>query len=79
MRKNFFFLLILFAAFVAACGAEKKNSERQYRNLFAEAGENKNGKLAYICDINNNDVRNEGMSYGMMMALLHCSGEFNIY
>jgi hypothetical protein len=27
-----------------------------------------NGDMAYIEDINYNDVRNEGMSFGMMMA-----------
>jgi oligosaccharide reducing-end xylanase len=30
---------------------------------------NANGPLAYICDINHNDVRSEGMSYGMMIAV----------
>lgn len=33
------------------------------------AGTNANGALAYICDINNRDVRSEGMSYGMMVAV----------
>ena len=30
---------------------------------------NANGPLAYIWDIGNNDVRSEGMSYGMMIAV----------
>lgn len=37
--------------------------------VYYESGENENGKLAYIYDANNNDVRSEGMSYGMMIAV----------
>lgn len=37
--------------------------------LYFAAGKNDAGPLAYICDINNNDVRSEGMSYGMMIAV----------
>lgn len=37
--------------------------------IYYPAGENANGPLAYICDIGNNDVRSEGMSYGMMIAV----------
>ncbi len=37
--------------------------------VYYEAGGNANGKLAYIHDVNNNDVRSEGMSYGMMIAV----------
>ena len=37
--------------------------------VYYPAGENDNGPLAYILDINNNDVRSEGMSYGMMVAV----------
>ena len=37
--------------------------------VFFEAGENQNGKLAYIWDVGNDDVRSEGMSYGMMIAV----------
>ena len=33
------------------------------------AGQNESGKLAYIKDIGNGDVRSEGMSYGMMIAV----------
>lgn len=32
-------------------------------------GKNANGPLAYLTDWNNHDVRTEGMSYGMMIAL----------
>ena len=37
--------------------------------VYFPAGKNTNGPLAYICDINNKDVRSEGMSYGMMVAV----------
>ena len=37
--------------------------------VYFPAGKNNNGPLAYICDINNKDVRSEGMSYGMMIAV----------
>ncbi len=37
--------------------------------LYFEAGENDDGPLAYIMDIANNDIRSEGMSYGMMFAV----------
>src|SRR5580704_182944 len=33
------------------------------------SGSNANGMLAYICDIGDNDIRSEGMSYGMMIAV----------
>ncbi len=37
--------------------------------VYYAAGSNANGALAYLSDINNHDVRTEGMSYGMMIAL----------
>jgi oligosaccharide reducing-end xylanase len=37
--------------------------------VFYWSGENANGRLAYLSDINNKDVRSEGMSYGMMIAV----------
>jgi oligosaccharide reducing-end xylanase len=37
--------------------------------LYYPAGSNSNGPLAYMPDINHNDVRSEGMSYGMMIAV----------
>lgn len=46
--------------------------------VYFPAGTNQNGPLAYICDINNNDVRSEGMSYGMMIAVqLNRKAEFD--
>lgn len=37
--------------------------------VYFTAGTNANGELAYIHDIASNDVRSEGMSYGMMIAV----------
>jgi oligosaccharide reducing-end xylanase len=37
--------------------------------VYYTAGSNANGPLAYITDIGNHDVRTEGMSYGMMIAV----------
>lgn len=37
--------------------------------IFYSAGSNDNGPLAYILDVGNGDVRSEGMSYGMWLAL----------
>ena len=39
------------------------------QTVFYWAGANANGRLAYLSDINNGDVRSEGMSYGMMIAV----------
>ena len=39
------------------------------QTVFYWAGENERGRLAYLSDINNRDVRSEGMSYGMMIAV----------
>jgi oligosaccharide reducing-end xylanase len=38
-------------------------------SVYYPAGKNANGPLAYIEDIIHNDVRSEGMSYGMMIAV----------
>jgi oligosaccharide reducing-end xylanase len=37
--------------------------------IFFPAGENAKGPLAFIFDMGHNDVRSEGMSYGMMIAV----------
>ena len=39
------------------------------RRVYYESGANANGPLAYIKDVGNDDIRSEGMSYGMMIAL----------
>src|ERR1039457_1730141 len=46
--------------------------------VYFAAGSNANGALAYLSDINNHDVRTEGMSYGMMIAVqLNKKSEFD--
>src|SRR5690554_324200 len=37
--------------------------------VYYPVGNNDNGPLAYIYDVHNEDVRSEGMSYGMMIAV----------
>jgi oligosaccharide reducing-end xylanase len=37
--------------------------------LYFPSGQNENGPMAYIPDIQHTDVRSEGMSYGMMIAV----------
>ena len=39
------------------------------QTVYYEVGSNANGPLAYVSDINNKDVRSEGMSYAMMIAV----------
>jgi oligosaccharide reducing-end xylanase len=46
--------------------------------VYFSAGTNANGALAYITDVKHNDVRTEGLSYGMMIAVqLDRQAEFN--
>ncbi|WP_448701384.1 glycosyl hydrolase family 8 [Mucilaginibacter sp. AW1-3] len=56
-----------------------KKIEKAYQQLFFgdpetqaiyfPAGRNEQGELAYISDVPHNDIRTEGMSYGMMIAV----------
>jgi oligosaccharide reducing-end xylanase len=39
------------------------------KTIYFKAGENANGHLAYISDVLHHDVRSEGISYGMMIAV----------
>jgi oligosaccharide reducing-end xylanase len=39
------------------------------KTFYFPAGSNENGPLGYVCAIYENDVRSEGMSYGMMMTV----------
>ncbi len=41
----------------------------QEQSVYYPAGANDRGPMAYIYDVNNADVRSEGMSYGMMIAV----------
>jgi len=45
------------------------HGDPETERLFFPSGENENGPLAYIPDIQHNDVRSEGMSYGMMITV----------
>jgi oligosaccharide reducing-end xylanase len=46
--------------------------------VYYQAGSNANGPLAYITDIKHHDVRTEGLSYGMMIAVqLNRKAEFD--
>ncbi len=39
------------------------------RTVYYPSGANEHGPMAYMMDIGNNDIRSEGMSYGMMIAV----------
>ncbi len=45
------------------------HGDGQEERIYFETGANADGPLAYITDWANNDVRTEGMSYGMMIAV----------
>lgn len=45
------------------------HGDAETQTLYYEAGKNENGDLAYVMDINNDDVRSEGMSYAMMISV----------
>ncbi|HVT80533.1 MAG TPA: glycosyl hydrolase family 8, partial [Phycisphaerae bacterium] len=54
------------------------HGDTQTQALFIPAGKNDNGPLAYIPDVQHTDVRSEGMSYGMMIAVqLNKKDEFD--
>ncbi len=45
------------------------HGDPETQTVYYSVGQNANGPLAYVTDINNHDVRSEGMSYGMMIAV----------
>ena len=45
------------------------HGDKATQSIFYDAGRNEHGPLAYVTDIANHDVRTEGMSYGMMIAV----------
>ncbi|MGC4055136.1 MAG: glycosyl hydrolase family 8 [Paludibaculum sp.] len=54
------------------------HGDPETQTVYYAAGQNANGPLAYLSDINNRDVRSEGMSYGMMIAVqLNKKAEFD--
>jgi oligosaccharide reducing-end xylanase len=54
---------------IAAAFAQLFHGDPQNEAVYFAAGKNANGPLAYIKDVGSNDVRSEGMSYGMMIAV----------
>ncbi|HEX3430618.1 MAG TPA: glycosyl hydrolase family 8, partial [Rhizomicrobium sp.] len=54
------------------------HGEPEAQSVVFAAGSNANGPLMYLTDWNNKDVRTEGMSYGMMIAVeLNKKAEFD--
>ncbi len=45
------------------------HGDPQTQAIFFWTGKNANGRLGYVTDWNNHDVRTEGMSYGMMISV----------
>ncbi|MES1195709.1 MAG: glycosyl hydrolase family 8, partial [Steroidobacter sp.] len=45
------------------------HGDLQTQSVLYPAGNNDNGPLMYVMDVASNDVRSEGMSYGMMIAV----------
>lgn len=45
------------------------HGDPQTQAIFFRTGKNTNGRLGYVTDWNNHDVRTEGMSYGMMISV----------
>jgi len=54
---------------IAKAFAQLFQGNEETERLYFPSGENENGPLAYIPDIQHTDVRSEGMSYGMMIAV----------
>ena len=54
------------------------HGDKQTQAIAFDAGRNGNGPLMYVTDWANHDVRTEGMSYGMMIAVqLNKKAEFD--
>src|SRR5690606_20639654 len=54
---------------IQASFAQLFHGDPQDQAIYHDAGSNADGPLAYILDVNSDDVRSEGMSYGMMIAV----------
>jgi endo-1,4-beta-D-glucanase Y len=66
------------AAKINAAFQQLFHGDPNTQTVYYPAGANANGALAYLSDINNNDVRTEGISYGMMIAVqLNKKAEFD--
>ncbi|HWC58568.1 MAG TPA: glycosyl hydrolase family 8, partial [Verrucomicrobiae bacterium] len=54
------------------------HGDAETQAVYFVSGENTNGPLGYITDIKHNDVRTEGLSYGMMISVqLNKKAEFD--
>jgi oligosaccharide reducing-end xylanase len=54
------------------------HGDAETQAVYFASGDNTNGPLAYITDIKHNDVRTEGLSYGMMISVqLNKKAEFD--
>ena len=66
------------AAKIHAAFEQLFHGDPDTQTVYYQSGKNGNGTLAYLSDINNRDVRSEGMSYGMMIAVqLNKKAEFD--
>ena len=54
---------------IEAAFAQLFHGDPNSQAVYFAAGANSNGPLAYITDIKHNDVRTEGLSYGMIIAV----------
>jgi oligosaccharide reducing-end xylanase len=54
---------------IEAAFAQLFHGDPGHEAVYYEDGTNADGPLAYILDVNNDDVRSEGMSYGRMIAV----------
>lgn len=57
------------AAKIDAAFQQLFHGDPNTQTVYYPAGSNANGPLAYLTDVANRDVRSEGMSYGMMIAV----------
>jgi len=63
---------------IAATFQQLFHGDSATQKIYFPAGSNDNGPLAYMLDVNNNDIRSEGMSYGMTIAVqLNKKAEFD--
>jgi oligosaccharide reducing-end xylanase len=63
---------------IQAAFAQLFHGDSASQAIYFQAGKNENGPKAYVCDVHHNDIRSEGMSYGMMIAVqLNKKAEFD--
>ncbi|CAA9268754.1 MAG: GH8 [uncultured Adhaeribacter sp.] len=63
---------------IDAAFAQLFHGDSATQRVYFAAGKNNDGPLAYVADVYHNDIRSEGMSYGMMIAVqLNKKAEFD--